>query len=130
MDGEPHKRKKSFVRNEMISKYAIPTDLFEFVRKNQNDINALTYSISDFFRKRHPNPYTVLSCLTNVVTFIVENNFIDVADMEHLELLVNQTVDAYTNSVLEAADNVAYDRFGKSFKDLGALKVNEAANKK
>ena len=114
----------------MISKYAIPKDLFEFVRKNQNDINALTYSLSDFFRKRQPNPYAVLACLTDVLTFIIENNFTEIEDMEHLELLVHQTLDAYTNTILDAADNVAYDRFGESFQDLATLKVHGAANQK
>ena len=114
----------------MISKYAIPKDLFEFVRKNQNDINALTYSLGDFFRKRHPNPYAVLACLTNVVTCIVKENFIEIDDREHLELLVHQTLDAYTNAILDAADSVSYDRFGESFQDLATLKVHGAANQK
>lgn len=114
----------------MLSKYAIPKDLFEFVHKNQNDINALTYSLGDFFRKRNPNPYAVLACLTDVVTCIVKDNFIEVDDMEHLELLVNQTLNAYANAVLDAADNVAYDRFGKGFENLGTLRVQKPANKK
>lgn len=114
----------------MISKYPIPKDLFEFVRKNQNDINALTYSLSDFFRKRQPNPYAVLACLTDVVTFIVENNFTEIDDREHLELLVHQTLDAYANAILDAADNVAHESFGKSFKDLATLKIRKAANQK
>ena len=118
------------MRGAMISKYAIPKDLFEFVRKNQNDINALTYSLGDFFRKRHPNPYAVLACLTNVVTCIVKENFIEIDDREHLELLVHQTLDAYTNTILDAADDVAHDRFGKSFKNLDTLRVPRAANKK
>ena len=85
-----------------------PVDLFEFVENNQDEINALTSEFGEFLRQRQPNPYTVLSSLSDIVSFIIENNFIGVDDAKHLRVLTNQTLEAYNNTILSAAEEIMY----------------------
>lgn len=94
--------------------FTIPKDLFKFVEDNQDEINELTHALGDFFYKRQPNPYAVLTCLTNVVGFIIEHNFIDAEDADHLRVLTGQTIEAYINTTLGAAEEIMRGRFNES----------------
>ena len=94
-----------------------PKDLFKFVEDNQDEIGSLTRALSDFLRQRQPDPYVVLASLTDVVSFIIEHNFISVDDAEHLRLLTNQTLVAYRNTILGSAEPIMRGRFNETLRD-------------
>ena len=99
--------------------FTIPKDLFKFVEDNQDEINDLTHALGEFFYERQPNPYAVLTCLTNVLGFIIEHNFIDAEDADHLRVLTDQTLEAYSNAILSAAEEIMRGRFNESLFEEG-----------
>jgi len=95
----------------------IPEDLFEFVEHNQDEINAITDALGEFFYQHQPNPYALLASLTDTVGFIIEHNFIAAKDADHLRFLTEQTLEAYTNTILHAAEEIMRGRFNGSLFD-------------
>ncbi len=94
--------------------FTIPKDLFKFVEDNQGEINDLTHALGKFFYEHQPNPYAVLTCLTNILGFIIEHNFIDAKNADHLRVLTDQTLEAYNNTILGAAEEIMRGRFNES----------------
>lgn len=91
-----------------------PKDLFKFVENNQVEIKSLTEAFGEFLRERQPNPYCVLTSLTNVVDFIISHNFVNADSAEHLALLTAQALEAFQNTIIEAAEQIMRDRFNES----------------
>lgn len=91
-----------------------PKDLFKFVERNQVEIKSLTEAFGEFLRERQPNSYCVLTSLTNVVDFIISHNFVDADNAEHLALLTAQTLEAFQNTITEAAEQIMRGRFNES----------------
>lgn len=94
-----------------------PKDLFKVVEDHQDEIGAFTRAFSDFLRERQANPYVVLASLTDIVYFIIENNFITVDNAEHLKFLTSQVLEAYRNTILSAAEPIMRGRFNETLCD-------------
>lgn len=95
----------------------LPKDLFQFVEDNQAEINSLTDALSAFLEEHQANPYVVLISLTNVVSFIVENYFLEADDADHLKILTAQTLEAYQNAIIDGAEEIMKGRFKQTLFD-------------
>jgi hypothetical protein len=65
-----------------------------------------------------------LAALTNIVDFIVSHNFIEADDADHLRLLTNQTLEAFENTITEAAEQIMRGRFDESLFEIEDQKIH------